>query len=118
MNDEYRLLPCVLSDEQIQTKGEELAEAELARQRLVAEKKAAAAAFKEPISEQVDLITKLSKEISEEVEMRDVQVNWRPDFDNGVVDCVRADTGEVVESRPMVDSDRQGTLDVGTKGVN
>jgi hypothetical protein len=118
MSDEYRLLPCVLSDAELQAKGEELAEAELARQRLVAEKKAASDAFKEPIAEQVELVTRLSKEISEECEMRDVQVNWRPDFDNGVVDCVRVDTGEVVESRPMVDSDRQITMDVGTKGVN
>ncbi len=118
MSDECRLLPCVLSDAEIQARGEELAEAELARQRLVAEKKAAAEAFKGPIAEQVDLISKLSKEISEEVEMRDVEVSHRPDFENGVVDVVRMDTGEVVESRAMTDEDRQITMDVTVRGVN
>jgi hypothetical protein len=43
-------------------------------------------------------------------ELREVVCTWLADYASGTIACVRDDTGEVVETRPLTDAERQTAL--------
>jgi hypothetical protein len=60
----------------------------------------------------------LGRTVRERKELRAVQVVESPDHDRRVVDTVRVDTGEVVESRGMTPAELQRTMfEVNTKAI-
>jgi hypothetical protein len=62
-----------------------------------------------------EIVDKLVATIAERTEERDVQCDQIPYYASGMVEIVRCDTGEVIDKRPMTDSERQETLEFGSK---
>lgn len=105
-----RNLPCRLSDDELRQRGDALAET---CQELHAEEQRQTdvkAQMKARMTELEAKQTRLSIVISRREEYRDVPCDQFGDTVRGTVDIVRRDTAEVVETRPMTDSERQQSL--------
>jgi hypothetical protein len=112
-----RSLPVRLTDEELLKKGQELA---ATVQDIAAEE-----------SRQVDIKTQLKAKLAEldarrsglavtvsrKEEHRDVEVDIFYDYQRGVVEDIRRDTGEVLTTRVMQESERQQKLPVETVGA-
>jgi uncharacterized DUF497 family protein len=98
---ETRSLPCPLSELELAARAHQLAKTALDMVALDIRKKAAAAAFKE----EHELLNSQAKQLAREVhsrhEMREVEVGYVHDDIRLVVETIRADTGEIIGSRPM-----------------
>lgn len=75
-------------------------------------KKNAAAGFKEKIEGVEMTMARVAREIGERAEYRDVEITKTKDFERNVEEIVRQDTGEVVETRVLHPSERQGELKI------
>jgi len=72
-------------------------------------------AAKDTYKEQEKALTiekvQLAAEIRNREAMQQVEVEWRPDDDKGVVECYRLDTGELVERRLMEEHEAARNFD-------
>lgn len=112
-----RSLPCKLTDEELLKKGTELA---TAVQDIATEEGRQAdikASMKAKLAEIEARRTQLAIAVSRKEEHRDVEVDIFHDFQRGVVEDVRRDTGEVVSRRVMSESERQQNLPMETAAV-
>lgn len=96
-----RKLPVKLTNEEVRLRGKRLAALQAEIASLETKKKAAADDFKSQIGERETEMSRLTREINEERELRDVQVTEEKNWELGEVHLIRLDTGEVVEIRPM-----------------
>lgn len=110
MPKRFEKLPVQLSNDEVRLKGEELAQQRKAWEAKKAERKAVAARLKEELDELDDKICTLADQVKNRREHRDVEVAELKDFEQGKVDTVRSDTGEVVRSRAMTGGERQVSL--------
>lgn len=112
-----RELPVQLTEDEYHIRSAELATAE----RIFGEKRAAEAiaaekwkgekqALKEDTETAYAKLTLLGRVVREKREFRAVQIVEQPDHERRVVDTVRIDTGEIVESRGMTPAELQRTL--------
>ncbi|MFA6605102.1 MAG: hypothetical protein WCS88_03850 [Patescibacteria group bacterium] len=106
----YRTLPVPLTAEEIKQHSEELV-AELGNvDRLTDEKKSIASSIGERVKEAQAKVTRLAYEIRTKSARRPVECEWRFEYGRGVASLHRADTGEIVETRPMTEGEMNGTL--------
>lgn len=110
MSNTFEKLPVQLSDEEVRLRGEELAAKRKEWEAVKAEAKAAAQAAKSQLDELDTDISELARVVRARTEWRDVEVIEQRDFDRGLVETIRTDTGEVVRSRAMTGGERQITL--------
>lgn len=112
-----RELPVVLTEDEYHIRSAELATAE----RVYGEKRAAEAiaaerwkgekqALKEDTETAYATLTILGRTVRDRKELRPVQIVEQPDHERRVVDTVRIDTGEIIESRGMTAAEQQRTL--------
>lgn len=102
-----RRLPVKLTFEEVRLRGKRMATLESEVEALEDEKKAITGDFKSKIDGRRAEILALTRQINEEQEYRQVEVVERKDWDELVIDTVRTDTGDILESRPMTPSERQ-----------
>jgi len=106
-----RKLPCILTDEEVLERGEQLAAAEHAYTATDNERKEAAKRFKNALTAIDRRLTELSDAIRDRVESRDVECRWALDFNSDCRLLLRVDTGEQIESvQGIPDADRQQAL--------
>lgn len=102
-----RTLPVLLTDRELLDRGESLALERFARNHCDAQRKAAAAGFKEQLEVFEAEIDRLAGIVREKAEPRPVECRNVRDVARGVVEVMRIDTAEIVESRVMTDLERQ-----------
>ena len=107
---EVRFLPVTLSKDELAIKADELARGFERLKTLEAEKKDANADFKMRIEIQKSEVARLSGVVSSKSEMREVECRTRKNYELGVVETVRVDTDEVVETRAMDVAERQASF--------
>lgn len=100
---ETRELPCALTADELRTRGDAMADAELAVERL----KFKRGEISDAIKAQRQLRRKLAGVIDTGIEHRDVLCVWREDFVHNCFQLVRQDTFDVVDTRAMTAADRQ-----------
>jgi hypothetical protein len=112
-----RSLPCVLTDEELLKKGSDLATAvqDIATEegRQVDLK----ASMKARLAEIEARRTQLAIAVSRKEEHRDVEVDIWHDYQRAVVQEIRRDTGEIMNTRVMSDAERQQHLPMEPVGV-
>ena len=98
----YReILPCVLTPEQTNARGEEAAKIQGDIERAQEAKKESAADFNSTLEGLATKRAKLCQEIRERREFREVETIIRRNETERMMETVRTDTGETVRSRPM-----------------
>lgn len=105
-----RNLPCRLTEDELRQRGDALAEVV---QELHAEEQRQAdvkAQMKARVTELEAKQTRFAITISRKEEYRDIECDVFGDPERGVVELVRRDSGEVVETRPMTEDERQRAL--------
>lgn len=106
-----RELPCKLTDDEVRTRGIDLARATSEHLAIQENKKAAAKGFKDELDTVNTRIYKLKNMVQHGVEIRDVSVECRIDAHLGVITFTRSDTGDIVEKRPATFAELQGEFD-------
>lgn len=109
-----RSLPCRLTDEELLKKGGDLA---TAVQDIATEEGRQAdikASMKAKLAEIEARRTQLAIAVSRKEEHRDVEVDIWHDYQRAVVQEIRRDTGEIMSTRVMSDSERQQALPMET----
>jgi hypothetical protein len=110
-----RNLPVKLTDEELLKVGRELAGT---TQDIATEEKRQAdvkAGMKARLAELDARRTQLAMNISRREQDRDVRVDVYMDFQRGIVQEIREDTGETVHTRQMTDTERQAELPIERK---
>ena len=106
LNTENRRLPCKLNDEELKAAGTELAQAckniDLEEEIQATQK----ATMKSRLATLEDKRTELADKVSTQTEYREVDVQVEL-LDNGTVQEVRTDTGEVIAQRLPKPEERQ-----------
>lgn len=82
------------------------------RQHIEQQLKEAKAAHKEHDGRLEAEIVHLAKVVARGEEMRPVECEQRPNWQNGTIEIFRLDTGECVDFRAMTAAERQGELDL------
>jgi hypothetical protein len=100
-------MPVRLTDAEVLKYGRDAARAVADRTRIEAEFDSVKADYKSKIGEQTAIIGKLSPRIHSGIETRDVECEEVRNWTKGTVTVTRLDTGEVVESRPMREDEKQ-----------
>lgn len=109
-------LPVVLSERELAARAAELAREVRKGKEVEDEKKTTMADFKAR-TEAIDMkVRELSEIVDTKQEDRSVECIVDPDYAAGTMVTVRRDTGEVVQSRPMTQDERQIHL-FGPRGV-
>lgn len=103
----YRTLRCKLNDLEQLEKGKRLGEKNAELRDLKAHHKAEKAAMKAAEDELDAECLQLQVDVLEGAEARSVECTVFHDYGKGKVETVRSDTFEVIESRPMVETERQ-----------
>lgn len=103
---EERELPVQLTEAELLERGETMAKAELRIEALKSER----SDLTKLIGIEVDSRAKLAHVIDHGTEPRQVRCAWIERFEQNVWELVRQDTGELVDTRPMVAADRQSAL--------
>lgn len=105
-----RTLPCVLTEEELLKKGQELAEAVediQTEERRQGDIKASMKARLTALGARRD---EISIAVRRKEEDRDVEVDIFHDYARGIVEDIRRDTGERIAFRPMSEDERQREL--------
>ena len=110
MTKHFEKLPVELNDDEVRLKGEELARKRKAWEAKKLERKEVVANFKSQLDELDDAIRDLAEQVKSRREQRDVEVIERRNYQQGLVETYRADSGEVVRSRAMTAGERQVSL--------
>jgi len=105
-----RSLPVLLADDEIKILGETLARKDREKRNLEAEKKLNAQSFKDKIDTLDEDMRSLATTIRDGREYRPVECREEFNYERGIIEVMRVDTGEVVEQRRMTESERQGKL--------
>ncbi len=100
-------MPVKLTDAEVLKYGRDAARAVADRTRIEAEFDSVKADYKSKIGEQTAIIGKLSPRIHSGIETRDVECEEVRNWTKGTATVTRMDTGEVVESRPMREDEKQ-----------
>lgn len=114
-SDFVEKLGCELTREEQLGKGSEMAELIKQHGEVETEAKSVADGFKRQIKDLDRKITDRAEEVRTGVERRLVPCTERGRWRDNLVDVVRLDTGEVVRSRPMTESERQQALPFGAE---
>jgi len=109
-----RKLPVKLTREEVHHRGKRLATIEAEISDIEFEKKEVNADFKSKLEGRKTEIARLTREINEEAEYRQVQIIEQKDWDTREVLTIRQDTGEVIEARPMTPEERQRPIPFNT----
>jgi hypothetical protein len=107
---EYRTLAVALTDDELKQKGDILVCRIQERDDVEQARKAAADGFKEHLKEIGGDISSLARQVRTRQEERVVTCMWERDDSRYAMILVRQDTGELVETRPMTDEERQREL--------
>lgn len=105
-----RSLPCRLTDDELLKAGSDLA---TAVQDIAAEEGRQTdikASMKAKLAEIEARRTQIAIKVSRKEEHRDVEVDIWHDYQRAVVQEIRRDTGEIISTRVMSDSERQQAL--------
>lgn len=103
-------LPCELTRDEKLMKADQMAECLKMRAEVELEAQTVAGTFKRRLKELDRDIGDRAEEVRSGVEYRPVECAMRDRFRDNQVDTVRLDTGEIVRSRPMTITERQGSL--------
>lgn len=103
---EQRALACKLSEQELLKRGEEMAEAELAIEKLKLDRTDLNNQIKVAVKRRADL----AHVIDTGEEERDVKCEWLKDFKQNCMRLVRTDTSGEVETRALTASERTGEL--------
>jgi hypothetical protein len=104
------ILPVKLGDKEIKERGEQLAELLRTVGEKESEKAMTAKEYSNEIKKLEAEVALVADAIRTGQEDREVEIERRPDYDRNAIDIVRKDTGEVVVTEEMKDSDRQSNL--------
>jgi uncharacterized FlaG/YvyC family protein len=102
---ESRFLPVILTAGELQSRGAQLADAVQKRDALEVEQKAAREEMKEAMVGAESRIGDLAKIVNERKETRAVEVECRLNVMLNLVEVIRTDTGEVIQTREAIPSD-------------
>jgi hypothetical protein len=103
-------LPCILTDKQLDERRDNLV-MKLSQVKLLEEEKSISSKdFKRRIVETMADISEIASEIKSRSEIREVEVETTIDHERGIEEVIRRDTGEVVRTRVLSPSERQGVL--------
>lgn len=105
-----KVLPVELTDKEVQERGEKLAELEQDAQECREEAAANAARYRERKKALAEQIAKVSKCINDGKEDRQVTCDLVPDYRRNLMEIVRQDTNEAVDSRALTADERQMEL--------
>ncbi|MDX1934774.1 MAG: hypothetical protein SFU56_19425 [Capsulimonadales bacterium] len=100
-------LPCKLTEDEVARAARESAQAVKERLNVEGEKKEANAEFKQRLEFYSNVVNKKSDMVRTGIEWRDVEVEYRFNYELGTVRVIRTDTGECIEDRPMSPNERQ-----------
>ena len=103
----FQKLECVLSEDKINQYSQKLAENCIEKMRLEEEKRAISKEFNEKISVLVDDIDQKSHAVLTGSEISEVMCHWNLDRVRGKAECIREDTGEIIDIRDLVESEWQ-----------
>ena len=118
---ESRSLPVVLSPEEIQARGEQLAEAIRLSLELKVKHKGQCLQMKAEANEAAGAVYKLATVVAERQEVRALLVQCTVNLGLGLVEECRTDTGEIIRTRNATAGDRmrvQGTLPLESEQPN
>ncbi len=108
-------LGCELTREEQLAKGSEMALLLKQLDEREAEAKSVADNFKRDLKKLERTIGDRAEEVRTGVEHRLVECTERGRFREGLVDVIRTDTGEIVRTRPMTESEKQQPLPFGAE---
>lgn len=103
---ETRELSCELTEAELLTRGDAMADCELKIEQLKLKRSVIADQIKAQRAER----RKLAGVIDAGKEQRDVRCVWIEKFEQNCFELVRQDTGAVVDTRAMTAADRQGSM--------
>jgi hypothetical protein len=104
---ETQRLPCKLTQQQLDERRDKMAEQIERLATLEAAKKDAAAQAKAKIEAlELELAT-IAYEVKTRSEIREVEVRREKDYQEGIEETIRQDTGEIVATRVMTPQERQ-----------
>ena len=106
-----KILPVELSDDELKVKTAELTTALNKKKQIEGEKKASASMFKTQLEDIENDITSLTSTVHEKKERRPVKCHIRFNYERSLVETVRNDLGEIVETRSMTIAERQQKLE-------
>lgn len=95
---ESRELLCTLTDDEVQVRKDRHYEVSRTIAVLGEEKSAWLSAFRAKLKPHKDEEAELRDQIDKRGELREVECEWRDGLVNGVTECVRLDTGEVIDT--------------------
>jgi len=111
------LLPVELTQDELLARGRELASVKDEHTQAQADLEAATEGWKdskkamqERIEDHESEMRRIARAIRSGREDRDVDVREEPDFETGIMRTVRADTGDLVQSRGLTEAERQRSL--------
>lgn len=105
-----RQLPVRLTQGELEERGWSLSEANKIRRRIDVEKADANDTFKTRIKTADEEIYRLSEIVHSKSEYRPVLCHEARDYKRGVIEIVRRDSGEIIETRVMTEAERQREL--------
>ena len=113
--DAIEKLPCLLSEDELRQRGEELARMVGERDDLEAERAAASKEAKDTIGRLELRLAQLASEVRARTVYRDVTVHAVANFQTKALEWIRLDTGEVVRQRPLSFEELQLGFDFGER---
>jgi len=109
---EVQNLPCSLTNEELADRSQQLAGAVTRVERAKDAKKSLDAQLTSEIKLHEAKRNELSSTVSTGKEYREVTVEVRFDFEKGIREELRLDTGEIFTERPLSDDEKQLALDI------
>lgn len=113
MNKSTMQLPVKLTDEELQIRSRELAEKLTEIEAVDEDRASAMAAFKARKDKLVLDSRRLTRIVRTGQEEREVHVTETKNWERGTIETIRLDTGALVSTRPMTESERQEALAFG-----
>jgi len=110
MDDVIRNVPVTLTQDEFEQRAAELAAVNQELEALDRNRKAAASGFKGQIEKAQGRLSKLVLIVAKRAEYRDVNCSQRINPDAKIVEIVRSDTGEIVDTRALTSQDLQDSL--------
>ena len=103
-------LECILTEKEIATYSGELARLTQEQAEIESRKKQITADFKAKIDACIATTRVIARKVSSGKEMRDVEVRWDYNYRENVKTLFRLDTGEIVDTKALTESERQMCL--------
>ena len=110
-----KALPVNLTDDEVLKYGRDIARAHAERDNIASRAKSVAKDYASKVSEQDAIIGKLSPRVHSGIETRDVECEEIKNWTAATVTITRLDTGEVIESRPMREDEKEMQLSVASQ---